>query len=138
MLYIYVYIYVCMYTVLCLVAQSCPTLCDPMNCSPPGSSVRGGSPGKNTGMGSHALLQGIFSIQGLNPGVPHCRWILYHLSYQGSSFSYPVYLFNSFVFLNFLSVCWHSLCHYTYSFGFGIWNFGWLISPSLLLYSWES
>ena len=45
-----------MYTVLCLVAQSCPTLCDPMNCSPPGSSVRGGSPGKNTGVGSHARL----------------------------------------------------------------------------------
>ena len=36
--------------VLCLVAQSCPTLCDPMDCSPPGFSVRGGSPGKNTGV----------------------------------------------------------------------------------------
>ena len=32
----------------------------------------------------HALLQGIFPIQGLNPGLPHCRWILYHLSHQGS------------------------------------------------------
>ena len=31
-----------------------------------------------------ALLQGIFPTQGLNPGLPHCRWILYHLSYQGS------------------------------------------------------
>ena len=31
-------------TVLCLVAQSCPTLCDPMGCSPPGSPVHGGSP----------------------------------------------------------------------------------------------
>ena len=37
---------------------SCPTLCDPMDCSPPGSSVH--SPGKNTGVGCHALLQGIF------------------------------------------------------------------------------
>ena len=43
---------------LCLVAQSCLTLCDPMNCSPPGSSVHGDSPGKATGVGCHALLQG--------------------------------------------------------------------------------
>ena len=39
---------------------------------------------KNTGVGSLSLLQGIFPTQGLNPGLPHCRWILYHLSYQGS------------------------------------------------------
>ena len=44
--------------VLCLVAQSCPTLCDPMSCSPSGSSVHGDSPGNNTGVGCHALLQG--------------------------------------------------------------------------------
>ena len=42
--------------VLCLVAQSCPTLRDSMDCSPPGSSVYGGSPGKNTRVGCHALL----------------------------------------------------------------------------------
>ena len=42
------------------------------------------SPGKNTGVGCHALLQGIFPAQGLNPGLPRCRWILYHLSHQGS------------------------------------------------------
>ena len=40
------------------------------------------SPGKNTGVGSHSLLQGIFSTQGSNPGLPHCRQILYHLSHQ--------------------------------------------------------
>ena len=57
---------------------------DPMDCSPPGSSVHGNSPGKNTGMGCHALLQGIFPTQGLNSGLPHCRWIFYHLSHQGS------------------------------------------------------
>ena len=68
----------------CLVAQSCLTLCDPMDCSPPGSSVHGDSPGKNTGVGCLALLQGIFPTQGLNPGLLHCRWILYHLSHQGS------------------------------------------------------
>ena len=65
--------------------QSCPTLCNPMDCSPPGSSVHGDSPGKKTRVGCHALLQGIFPTQGLNPGLPHCRWILYHLSHQGSS-----------------------------------------------------
>ena len=53
--------------VLCLVAQSCPTLCDPMDCAPPGSSVHGNSPGKNTGVDCHALLQGICLTQGLNP-----------------------------------------------------------------------
>ena len=34
------------------------------------------SPGQNTGMDSHSVLQGIFSTQGSNPGFPHCRWIL--------------------------------------------------------------
>ena len=69
---------------LCLVPWLCPNLCDPMDCSPPGSSVHGDSSGKNTGVGCHALLQGIFPTQGLNPGVPHCTWILYPLSHQGS------------------------------------------------------
>ena len=52
-----------------LVTQSCLTLCDPMDCSLPGSSVHGDYPGKNTGVGCHALLQGIFPTQGLDPGV---------------------------------------------------------------------
>jgi len=55
-----------------------------MDFNPPGSSVLGDSPGKNTGVGFHALLQGIFATQGLNPGLLHCRLILYHLSHQGS------------------------------------------------------
>ena len=50
------------------------------HCKPPGSSVCGDSPGKNTEVGCHAFFQGIFS----NPGLPHCRQILYHLSPQGS------------------------------------------------------
>ena len=41
------------------------------------------SPGQNPGVGSLSL-QGIFPTQGSNPGLPHCRWILYQLSYQGS------------------------------------------------------
>jgi len=55
-----------------------------MDCKPPGSSVHGDSPGKNTGVGCHALLQGIFLTQGWSPGLPHWRHILYHLSHQGS------------------------------------------------------
>ena len=70
--------------VLYLVTQLCPTLCDPMDCSPPGSFVHGDSPGKNTGVGCHALLQGIFPTQGLNPGLLHCGQLLYHLSHKGS------------------------------------------------------
>ena len=64
--------------------QSCPTLCGPMDCSLPGSSVYGDSPGEDTGVGCHALLQGTFPTQGLNSGLPHCRWTLYCLSHQGS------------------------------------------------------
>ena len=58
------------HNLLCVCAkslQSCPTLCDPMDCSPPGSSVHGNCPGKNTGVGCYALLQGIFRTQGSNP-----------------------------------------------------------------------
>ena len=42
------------------------------------------SPGQNTGVGSLSFLQGIFPIQRSNPGLPHCRWILYQLSHMGS------------------------------------------------------
>ena len=66
------------------IAQSCLTLCDPMDCSLPGSSIHGIFPGKNIGVGCHFLLQGIFQTQGLNLGLPHCRQMLYLLSHQGS------------------------------------------------------
>ena len=69
---------------LCLVTQTCSTLCASMDYSPPGSSVCGDSPGKTTGVCCHALLLGIFLTQGWNPDIPHCRWILYQLSHQGS------------------------------------------------------
>ena len=88
--------------------------CYLMNCNPPGFSVHGifqaripeseseslsvmsdslqphelyspwNSAGQNTGVGSLSLLQGIFPTQGSNPGLPHCRWILYQLSHKGS------------------------------------------------------
>ena len=57
-----------------------------MNCSPPGSSVRGISHGKNTGVGCHFLLQGSFLTQGSNPHLLHCRQILLPLSHPGSPF----------------------------------------------------
>ena len=49
-----------------------------------GSTVHGDSPGKNTGVGSHALLQGTFPSQGSNPHLLHCRWILYQLTHLES------------------------------------------------------
>ena len=76
---------------LCLVIQSCSTLCNTVYSGPPGSFVPGDSPSKNTGVGCNALVQGIFPIQQSNWGLLHCRWILYQLSYQGSSFNF-IYL----------------------------------------------
>ena len=116
------------------VAQSCPTLCNPMDYTVRGilqarkpgvsslSLLQGifpiqegtmelespalqadslpwepqGKP-KNTGVGSFSLLQGIFPIQGSNPRLPHCRWILYQLSHQGSprTLEWVAYPFSS-------------------------------------------
>ena len=44
--------------------------------------------GQNTGVGSLSLLQGLFPTQGSNPGLPHCRWILYQLSHKGIPFMF--------------------------------------------------
>ena len=66
-----------------LISWLCPPLCDPMNYSPPGSSLHGIPQGKNTRVGCHSLLQRIFLSQGWNPGFPRCRWSLCHLSHQG-------------------------------------------------------
>ena len=73
----------------CLIAQATKstmgsTLRDPMDCIPPGSSVHEDCPSKNTGVSCCALFQGIFPTQELNPGLPHCRQILYCLNHQGS------------------------------------------------------
>ena len=74
-----------------LVVQSCPTVCDPMDCSLPGSSLHGilqvrilewKKKKKNTGVDFHSLLQRIFLTQGLNPGLLCCRQPLYCLSYR--------------------------------------------------------
>ena len=68
---------------LVLVAQSCPTLCDPVDCTHR-LLCPWDSPGKNTGASSYSLFQRIFPTQELNPGLLNCIWILYHLSHQRS------------------------------------------------------
>ena len=62
-----------------LVTLLCPTLCDAVdcNCQAP-LSVE--FPGKNTGVGFHSLLQGLFPTQESNPGVLHCKRVLYHIA----------------------------------------------------------
>ena len=85
-----IYIF-CKMLCVCLCAQSCLTLCDPMDGSQPGSSVRGifqarilaqvcpwNSLGKNTGVVCHFILQGIPLTQESNPGLLHCKQIPYH------------------------------------------------------------
>ena len=72
---------VCVYSV----AELCPTLCKPKDCSPLGSSVHGILPARI--LEWVAILQRIFLTQGSNLGLLHCRQILYHLSYR----KYPNY-----------------------------------------------
>ena len=77
------------YFVVVLFTKLCPTLWDPTDCSPPGSSVHEDSPGKNTGVGCYALLQGIFPTKGLNLHFLHLlHWQANSLllSHQGSPF----------------------------------------------------
>ena len=81
-------------------SHSCPSFCNPMDCSPPGSSVLGDFPGKNTGVGCHSLLQGVLPNWGSNSGLPHCRRIL-------SCLSHHLYLYCSWKQLN--SGCIHLL-----------------------------
>ena len=78
-MYIYIHtIYIYM-NVRVQVAQSCPSSLRPRGLYSPWNS-----PGQNTGVGSLSLPQGIFPTQELNPGLPHCRQILYQLSHKGS------------------------------------------------------
>ena len=66
-----------------LVAQSCLTFCDPLDGSLLGSSVHGIFQARILEWVDHSLLQGIFPIQGLNPGLLHCRQILIPSEPQG-------------------------------------------------------
>ena len=70
----------------CLVAQSCPTLCNPVDCSLSDTSVHGDSPGRDTFSRTCFAMSSSRGppIQGSNPDLPHWRWILYHLNHQES------------------------------------------------------
>ena len=63
-------------------SENCSVMSDSL--WPHGLYSPSNSPGQNTGVGSLSLLQQIFLTQGSNPSLPHCRWILYQLSHQGS------------------------------------------------------
>mgnify|MGYP006996447845 CR=1 FL=1 len=67
-----------------LVTQLCPTPCNPMDSSPPGSSVHGILQERILVVDSYSLLQGIFPTHGSNPGLLHSKQILYRLGHQGS------------------------------------------------------
>ena len=69
---------------LCLVAQPCPTLCDPMDFSPPGSSGHGIPQVRTLEWVATPFSRGIFPTQGSNPCLLHCRQLFYCLSHQGS------------------------------------------------------
>ena len=79
-------------------AQSCPTLCNPVNAR---LLCPRDSPAKNTGVGCHFLLQGIFLTQGSNSCLRHCKWILYCLSHWEAPYvwsivgtHWPIFLLN--------------------------------------------
>ena len=75
------YMYIIYYMRYAVLSHSVVSLSNPMDYSLLGSSVHADSPCKNIGVGCHAFLHGIFLTQGWNPGLPHCRQILYHLTF---------------------------------------------------------
>ena len=76
-------------------AQSYLTLCDPIDCSPPGSIVHGILQARMLVWVGHAFLQGIFLTQGLNSGLLHHMQVLYHLSHQGIPKRQTFYALNN-------------------------------------------
>ena len=83
--YFIVFLFYAFYVLLfALVPKSCLTLLQPHRLWPSRLFCPWDFPGKNTGVGCHSLLWGIFLTQGLNPDLLHCRWILYCLSHHGS------------------------------------------------------
>ena len=80
----------------CLVAKSYPTLCNPMDCSPPGFCVHGVSQARILESVATFPLQGIFPTQGWNRCLLHCRWILYHCSTKKALELFIAFLFCPF------------------------------------------
>ena len=73
------------YYVCVLITQSCLTLCDPMDYSPPGSSVHGILQARILELVAMSFSSGSSLTQGLNLGLLHCRQVLYRLNHQGST-----------------------------------------------------
>ena len=74
----------CIYVQFSSVAQSCPTLCNPMNCSMPGLSFHGILQARILERVAIPFSKESFPTQGSKPGLPYCRRILYHLSHKGN------------------------------------------------------
>ena len=74
----------------CSVAKSCPTLLQPYGLAHQ-TPLSMGFPGKDTGIGCHFLLQGIFPMQGLKPGHLHYRWTPYHWATRETNTTDTVY-----------------------------------------------
>ena len=84
MVTIWVFVCVCVCVCVCVkVTQSCLTFCNPMDCSPPGSSLHTCSLVKNTGVGYHTP-PGDLPNPGIEPRLQALKWILYYLSHQGN------------------------------------------------------
>ena len=92
--HIYTYIYVCVCSVISNSLQ------------PHGLYSPWNSPGQNNGVGGHSLLQGIFPTQGSNPGLPHFRQILYHLSHQGN----PILRYRTHLLIENICIPVHVFC----------------------------
>ena len=86
-------------TVCVLVIRPCPTLVTPWTVAHQAPLSMGFSR-QESWSGCHALLQGIFPTQGLNPGLLHCRWILYQLSHKGN----PQFKINQSKLINFFHI----------------------------------
>ena len=85
-----------------------------MDCSPVRLLCPWDSPGKNTGVDSHSLLQRIFPTQELNLGLPCCRQILYHLSHQGNQLNYVCIYVWKCGYIVCACICSVCVCIYTY------------------------
>ena len=94
MMYIHKHIYISEVKV----AQLCPALCDPMDCSPPGSSIHKILQARILEWVAISFPRGFNPSQGWNPGLPDCRWTLYHLSHQGNPNKTDIYYYYYYYF----------------------------------------
>ena len=114
-------------------SESCSVVSDSLR--PRGLYGPWESPGQNTGVGSLSFLQGIFPTQGSNPGLPHCRRILYQLSHQGSPLKEAhlkeweiyklIYIYNMCMYIHIYTCagCINNICQYQKCRKF-YWNMG--------------